>query len=97
MIKKILLDCLSSPSPSPVRLPQHPAQAHPAAKDRISARLQHRDRNRGSSRRRRRRTPTHPGVETGYVLKGELELDRRQAAEEAQGRQILPNPRRRRP
>ena len=36
---------------------------------------------------------THPGMETGYVLEGELELDhRRQAAAEDQGRQILPDP-----
>ena len=39
---------------------------------------------------------THPGMETGYVLEGELELhDRRQAADEDQGRRILPDPGRR--
>ena len=39
---------------------------------------------------------THPGAETGYVLEGELELViDGQAADENQGRRILPDPRRR--
>ncbi len=40
---------------------------------------------------------THPGIETGYVLEGELNLlDRGAAGENPESRRFLPNPGRRR-
>ena len=76
MIKKILLGLtvVAFAGAGVAIAQQRGIKRDTAAKARFPGRLQHRYGHRGSARGGAAGRHTHPGMETGYVLEGELEL-----------------------